>query len=470
MKPEEAGDEPQARQTVTWVQTLRSGLREQQRLQRQLAAQRAELKRDLGGKAVLIGWVATAAIADQKPTSIHPQAPGVVVHGTIVNAILTGELWRTLPRWVTSLATLAMGLLVTAAVTALSPGRGFVVSLLLAAAYLATNGLLLFDYGNVLLGIAGPVLCIGVVWAGGTMTRLIMEGVERARITRRFASYVDPQLVDFVLEHEEQDIFKGVEREMTVVFNDLAGFTALSERLGRDIVPMLNEFMGRATKVITRHHGLVNKFLGDGIMFFFNAPQPNLDYARDAVACVLDLQVMLQQFNRELADRDLPVLSLRTGASTGTMVVGDAGSAERSDYTVLGDMVNLASRLESANKAVGTSNLMTDRTVELAGDKFLFRPVGRITVVGQTVGVTVFEALAPLESATEEQKKLAELTRAMVDASIDGRPADCLEALNRMEDAFGESKLTHLYRDKCDCYLRDPSAGEFERQIVLTSK
>lgn len=469
LKPESEKD-PERQLLVRIVQNLRQALKEQPRLRAQLDRQRAELKSDFGGKAVIIGWAATGAIADRKPTSIHPEAPGVVVHGTIVNALLTGEVWHTLPWAATAGATLLLGLLVTAAVVNLPTEAASTAAAVILAAYLVFNGIVLFDYGNTLLGLAAPIVVIGAVWGGGTTYRLRGERAERRRITKRFSSYVDPELVNFVLEHADEDIFTGVEREMTVVFNDLAGFTALSERLGKQIIPVLNDFMSRATKVITKHHGLVNKFLGDGVMFFFNAPRDNPAQAADAIATVLELQDMLADFNRGLAEQSLPQLTLRTGVATGLMVVGDAGSSDRCDYTVLGDTVNLSARLESANKAVGTINLMTERTIELAGDPFLTRPVGRIQVVGQTIGVTVYEALALRDAATPEQKRLADLTREMVQASLDGRPADCLEAVTRLEEAFGETKLTHLYRDKCECYLKDPNAGEYDRQIVLTSK
>jgi adenylate cyclase len=424
----------------------------------------------MSGNAILIGWAATAAQADRKPTSVHPNAPGVVVHGTIFNAIMTGELWRTLPHGVTVSTTLLLGLIVTVIVTLLPPGRAAGYTGLLAALYIVVNGLLLFDYGNVILGLAGPFMAIALVWAVGTMVRLILEGFERARITKRFAAYVDPELVEFVLEQQTDEVFKGVKREITTVFTDLQGFTSLSEKLGTDIVPILNDFMDRATRVIKKHHGYVNKFLGDGVMFFYNAPRPRTTHARDAVATVIELYLMLEQFNKELAAKSLPTLALRAGVSTGELIVGDAGSRERCDYTVIGDAANLAARLESANKAIGTRNMMTARTIELAGDQYLFRPVGRLQVVGQTIGVMVYEAVAPLSEATPEQKRLTELTTAMVEASLDGRPADCLEACAAIEEEFGESKLTHLYREKCEQFLNDPSPGEFDRQIVLTSK
>ena len=157
-----------------------------------------------------------------------------------------------------------------------------------------------------MLGLAGPVTVMLLVWAGGTVIRLVLERYERARITARFASYVDPELVEFVLENEDQEVFKGTEREMTVVFNDLAGFTALSDRLGKQIILVLNEFMDLATRVIKRHHGYVNKFLGRRGDVLLQRPAAAGGLRRRGVHAVLELQLMLEEFNVRLAQRGLP--------------------------------------------------------------------------------------------------------------------------------------------------------------------
>jgi adenylate cyclase len=140
------------------------------------------------------------------------------------------------------------------------------------------------------------------------------------------------------------------------------------------------------------------------------------------------------------------------------------------DYTVLGDHVNLGSRLESASKAVGTTVLMTARTVELSGNGFLMRPVGKLCVVGKQSSVMTYEVLARLDEATDAQKSLAADTKSMVDSFLDGRLKECMEAIVRLESAHGRGKLTDLYRERCEYFMRDPSPGPFDCQIVLTEK
>jgi class 3 adenylate cyclase len=441
-------------------------------LQRQLVEGRRQLASDIQGKAVMIGHIATGLVRDKVPTSLHAECPGVVVHGVIYNGIVTGELWRFLPRWVTVAWTITLGLLTTFTTARLPPARALLTALLLIAGFVTVNFILLFDYGNVILGVAGPVVAIGTVWGGCTLARLVIERRERTLITQRFRNYVDPKLVDYVTAHPDQVKFEGQTRDMTVVFTDLGNFTPLTARLGEKTVPLLNEFLGRMVPVIRKHNGYVNKFLGDGIMFFYNAPEQNPHHARDAIATVLEMQEVLAGFNRDLADQGLPAVTLRAGVSTGNMIVGDAGTAEASDYTVLGDTVNYGSRLEGANKPFGSASLITERTVRQGGDGFLLRPMGKPAVVGrqEQQADLCYEVLARLDQATDEQRQLAQFSTDVVEAYVAGRFPDCLGAIDRMEAAVGAAKFTRLYRDECLRMMMDGVPANFHGQIVLTEK
>jgi class 3 adenylate cyclase/CHASE2 domain-containing sensor protein len=466
----DAGGEEKVRAAIVSAAAVRAAKAELPKLRAQWTQQRKELRQVLGGKAAIVGWTAVASVADQKPTPLHAGAPGVVVHGVIASAILTGDLWRTLPPWVTVAAVLVLGLATTAAASRLPAVASAPAAVVLASAYALANGYLLFDYGNQILDLGAPLLAVAVSWASGTVTRLYLEGEERRRITSRLGSYVDPGLVKYVLETRDETVLSGQRRETTVAFTDLEGFTTLSESMGEAVVPLLNDFMGRATVVINRHNGFVNKFLGDGILFFFNAPRPTDSFVPDAINAILDLQLMMAAFNDELAAGGHPRLRLRAGATTGLVIAGNAGSQKRFDYTVIGDLVNLAARLESANKFFGTSNLVTERTVEKAGDGFLFRPVGVIQVVGRSAGERVYETLGWAKDATDQQRTVAARSKAMFDAFTQGRAADCLTAVSDLEEVAGASKLTKMYRDRCAPYVSGAATGEMPREIVLAEK
>jgi CHASE2 domain-containing sensor protein/class 3 adenylate cyclase len=469
--------DPKRGQAEAAVAKLREIREADLKLDAELNAHRAQLRSIFQDKAVLVGWTANGVAADFFPTSLHPRCPGVVLHGVVFNQVMTGEVWRTLPPWVTLLVTLLVGALVTLAVSFLPPAKSLTAAALLVVGYLLVNGYLLFDYGNLVLGAAAPVVAVGVVFTGGTAAKLVVERWERARITRRLGSYVDPKLVDYVLKHPEQSLFEGQIREMTVVFCDVAGFTKLTETRGTETVTMLNELWGVVVPTIKQHDGLINKFMGDGIMFFYGAPDQSPHQARDAVTAVLAIRKAVERFNKEVAPaRNWPALGMRCGVSTGNMIVGDAGhttnpSEVRADYTVLGDNVNLGSRLEAANKAVGTGALVTERTWELSRDAgILFRPVGKLCVVGKKTGVMTYEPMALLDNATGQQKELASATKAVVESFMAGSLAECMEAIGRMEAAHGRSKLTDLYRERCEWFLREPSPEPFDCQIVLTEK
>src|SRR3954451_13379404 len=167
--------------------------------------------------------------------------------------------------------------------------------------------------------------------------------------------------------------------------------------------------------IMRRHRGFMNQLMGDGIMFSYGAPEENPSHAIDAVTTVLEMQVEMIDLNRELAEEGLPQLTVRGGVSTGKGVVGDSGGAGAFDYTCLGDTTNFGARLESANKYTGTKNLISARTAELLDERFLLRPVALLQVAGKTQPVMTFEPLIAAEHATDEHRRIAALTREMVD-------------------------------------------------------
>jgi adenylate cyclase len=256
---------------------------------------------------------------------------------------------------------------------------------------------------------------------------------------------------------------------MTMVFTDLAGFTSMTERLGEKAVALLAEYMSHMVPAIRRNRGYIAKQMGDGLFFFFNAPQPDPHQAENAVTTVLEMRDALDVLNASLKNRGLPELGMRAGVSTGRVVIGDAGTADASDYTALGDSVNLAARLEAANKAFGTHTLIVARTVELLQDQFLVRPIANLTVAGKTQGVPVFEPICRRSAATAAQLQLAELTAAVVSAYRTGDFSLCLQAADRMDTAVAPSKLTGLYRKLCQAHAAAP-AGTFTGDVVLSEK
>jgi adenylate cyclase len=185
------------------------------------------------------------------------------------------------------------------------------------------------------------------------------------------------------------------------------------------------------------------------------------------------MQRVMIDFNSRLRADGLPTLNMRVGILTGDMVVGDAGPTDGRDYTVLGDNVNLASRLEGANKATGTNTMIHWRTRELLGEQFVCRPIGRLQVKGKTEGVMTFEPLGPAGLITLQQRRIVELSTAVVDAYITGKFADCITAIDLMEAEVGPSKFTHLYRKEAQHRIEEfafKDISEFTGVITLSEK
>jgi class 3 adenylate cyclase/CHASE2 domain-containing sensor protein len=433
----------------------------------QLARQRAALRDALHDRAVFFGGTATS-LKDVQPTDLFGETPGIVVHGAVFNAIVTGKMWRRTPAALGTALTAAIGLVVLLLVMWLSPAPAFVASVAVGLGYLAVNGYVLFARDNLIVDAAGPAVAVAVVWALMTLADFLTEVADRARITKHFRTYVDPVVVDYVIEHPEHVRFDGERRELTIGFSDLAGFTTLTDQLGERVVPVLAEYVGQMIPVIRDRRGTFDKQIGDGLCFFFGAPKPDDQHAAQAVRTVMAMHAGLVEFNRTLDARGFPRLGMRIGLATGEVIVGDAGAKNAASYTTLGGTTNLASRLEGANKNFGTHTLVTARTVELLGDEFLLRPIANLRVAGKLSCTVVYEPICAAADATDRDRELAERTTAVFDAYRRGDFAACQRAVAAMEAAFGPSKLTRLYAER--------SAEPYDEkehcdgQIVLTEK
>ena len=320
-----------------------------------------------------------------------------------------------------------------------------------------------FESRVIFIAILPPVSAVvGMLLAMALFMERLALDTERALITRRFRSYVDPALVDYIMSHPEELRLQGRTDELTVVFTDLADFTQLSEELGTAVVQLVSDVHAQMVPVIRSHRGYVNKFLGDGMMFFFGAPRPDSEHAVSAIDTCVEILQKLQDFNLRVFRR----VSMRIGISTGIMIVGDAGSEEASDYTVFGDSVNLGARLETANKETGTTILLNQRNRELIGDRYLFRPVGKLHIRGQAAPVMTYEPLCPSASATDRDRKSAAQAQTVFDRYLAADFHGCIAAVAEAEQFAGHSKLLDLYRSNCQRLIANPPANGFSGELL----
>jgi class 3 adenylate cyclase/CHASE2 domain-containing sensor protein len=414
-----------------------------------LAANDAQFRETLGGKLVFIGFTATGVMADMMNTIFGARTPGVFGHIVMADMVLNGRSLAFAPSWIGPAAICLLGLVSTLTAARFGAGIGAAVVFLVLGTYVAVPGVMAFDRLDWICPLAAPVFGGLGGWIATTVAVAVITQREKQRVTRQFRARVSPQLVDMLAKNPDALSMSGVERESTILFGDLAGFTTISETLGGPaVVHTLNLYMGAMTKELTLRRAYVNKFLGDGILAFWSAFSEEPEQGRLAVEAALACQRVVKEIGTRPDRQGLPTISLRLGMATGKVVIGDCGAPpDLNDYTMIGDSANLAARLESANKQFGTSILVDGRTAELSkGSGLAMLSLGRVVVVGQSVPIHLHEIC--LED--DPSARIA-ATESMVRLFAEGRYDECRQALREIEVSIpGSGKLVHAFLDAID--------------------
>jgi adenylate cyclase len=346
----------------------------------------------LRGKVVFVALTGVGLL-DARSTPLRPHEPGVLVHATILDNLLRGEFMRRASPAANAAAVVAAALAVALATALLgSAAAAGMVSLVLLAGVLTAASLAYAS--GVWLDLAAPVLAGGLAFAGTMAANYVAEGRDKARVRQLFSRYVSPEYVRRLAD-SPGDVRLGGERvPITVLFSDIRGFTALSERLPAEaVIEVLNEYLGAMSAVVFRHGGTLDKFIGDAVMAFWGAPVAVDDHARRAMDAALEMLDELDSLNARWESRGAPTrLRIGIGIHTGDAVVGNIGSlAHKLDYTAIGDTVNLASRLETLTKELDAAILTSPATRGAVGnDAYDFRSKGEVHVKGKEEPVHVY--------------------------------------------------------------------------------
>ena len=365
---------------------------------------------DFDGKYVFFGLFAPG-LFDIISTPIDANYPGVGVHIAMMDTILNEEYLHDVSdvsAVLLILLAVALGIAIVSAFSQKSHSFGvkIVVFLLIEALYIALcYG---FFVGGTILPVTAPALALVLSFAATTTKVYLTEGKQRRYLKSAFSQYLSPTVINNLIDNPKALKLGGEEREITAYFSDVQGFTSISENLSpSELTELLNKYLSAMTDIILSYGGTIDKYEGDAIIAFWNAPTLQPDHAKRAVEAAIACQKKLDEMQEELmlmAKSEKP-LRHRIGLNTGRAVVGNMGSTQRFDYTMLGDTVNLASRLEGINKQFGTYTMCSKATMDGAiehGCEMKFRKVSNIAVVGRKEGVLVFE---PMEQAEFERRK-----------------------------------------------------------------
>jgi adenylate cyclase len=342
-------------------------------------------------KVVLLG-ASAAGSYEPRPTPMDAQAPGFMVHATLIDNLLSGEALRLAPYWLLLLEVLAMAVL--GGVLQLK-FRSIVPALtILAATFVLYFALavLAFQKMHFVFPVVAPGLALLVSYASAGISRYAITGRELRQTRGVLDRYVAPQLVDYVMSNLGTFQLKGDKRELTILISDVRNFTTMTEKSDpEELIAFLDDYLAAMTEIIFKHNGIVDKFIGDGILAYWGAFTPQTNHAEEAALAALEMIERLKELNQRWEGQGRQPISIGIGINTGTVVFGNIGKGKKIDFTVIGDAVNLAARLEGLNKEFGTSIVISAETLARLGTNVDARTLGGVKVKGKTIETQVFE-------------------------------------------------------------------------------
>jgi class 3 adenylate cyclase/CHASE2 domain-containing sensor protein len=391
---------------------------------------------------------------------------GVYVHATAVNNLLRGDPVVEPGRLVAGLIAIGFAGIVAAAALLLSPTLaalaylGLVATLVAVATAVFTRSLALPLSEPVLAGIAALVLTIGYRFVAVDKTERFLRA--------SFGLYLAPQVIEQMVSSQTQPQLGGEMREVTVFFSDVAGFSSISEQLTPDaLVGLMNEYLSAMTDIIEARGGYVDKYIGDSIVAVFGAPVNDPDHAANAVRAALECRERLEDLNKTAVAFRGHKLGHRIGLNTGEALVGNIGSRRRFNYTVMSDTVNLASRLEGANKYFDTSIMASEMTVIQTGDAFEWRELEAIRVKGRVQPVKIYEPLAEAGKTLAEQTQIAAV---YADGLARWRARDFSGAAGCFAKIASDDPPSALFLDRAQQLVDHPPGPEWEAVCTLEGK
>lgn len=348
---------------------------------------------ELKGKIALLGTTAPGLL-DLRATPVGEAYPGVEIHANLITGMLDGTIKLKPPYMLGAEVVLLLlaGSTMVLLLPLLSPLRATLASLVLLLFILTVN-LVFWQYGSMVLPLGSSLLMVLTLFALNMSYGYFVESRTKRQFTELFGQYVPPELVEEMSRDPEAYSMEGRKAELTVLFSDIRGFTTISEGLGPDeLTRLMNEYLSAMTEVVRKNRGTLDKYIGDAIMAFWGAPVSDAQHARMAVVTAMQMQAALPAVNKAFAAKGWPEIKIGVGVNTGDMTVGDMGSLVRKAYTVMGDAVNLGSRLEGVTKQYGVGILVGEGTRKAIKD-IVFREVDRVQVKGKEEPVAIYEPI-----------------------------------------------------------------------------
>lgn len=430
---------------------------------------RVELAK-LKDKIVLVGTTAPGLL-DMRSTPVAEVYPGVEIHANMIAGMLDQNL-KQQPAYMLGaevLWILVVGITLSVLLPLLTPMRAILVSISVFAISQALS-LAVWQYADVVMPIANSLVMIALLFALNMSLGYFVESRTKRQITSLFGQYVPSELVDEMSKHPDSISMEGDSREMTVLFSDVRGFTTISEGLDpKELSLLMNEFLTPLSRVVYKHRGTIDKYMGDCIMAFWGAPLPDGTHARNAILAGIEMQATLHALQAHFKERGWPPIKIGVGINTGRVSVGNMGSEVRIAYTVMGDEVNLASRLEGITKQYGVSVIVGENTRNAVAD-FVYRELDHVRVKGKDKPIAIFEPIglvAEVDKATLEELKLFHEMRRLYRKQNWDQAELQLMNLQRISP---QTALYKIYAGRVAYFRKNPPAGDWDGVYVFETK
>jgi adenylate cyclase len=420
---------------------------------------------DFSGKTVLIGGSAPA-ILDNWSTPLSGVSPGVEIHATVLDNLLRRDFVRVPAPAVFVGFVFLVSLLTAVGASVLRKIWQLIILFILCLALPCAAVWLAFRSGF-WLDFVVPEFAVVTGFISASLLNYSVEGKQRRFIKSVFRHYLSPDVIDRVIHNPALLRLGGEKREITSFFSDVAGFTTISESLEpEELVNLLNEYLSEMTDIILSSGGTLDKYEGDAIIAFWNAPLDQSDHALRACRAALDCQKRLAGLQPRFQEKYGRAVTMRIGLNSGAAVVGNMGSSRRFDYTAMGDTINLAARLESACKQYKVPILVGEETYRRVQSDVAAREVDIIRVVGKTKPVAVYEIVGETSGLTPAEREWLNLYE-------EAREAYKRREWEKAADIFGKIEgdaLSALYRERCRTLKQSPPAGDWDGVFDLKSK
>jgi len=424
----------------------------------------------LAGKILFIGTSATG-LGDLLATAIQNPFPGVEIQATLVNGMLE-NIFSYNPAW-TFGANLVLIILLgsIAAITFpyLGPRMLGLFIVLIPTALLLINNFIWKSTGLVLSFLV-PVILILSIAVLNIIYGYLFETRRRERLREMFGQYVPEKHIDEMLQTTSDYGLRGEDRDMSVLFADIRNFTGISENMSAaELVDMLNLFFTPMTEVIFKHRGTIDKYVGDLIMAFWGAPLHDNNHARHAIQSALEMQAKIKEMKPLLTTYKWPEIKMGIGINSGVMSVGDMGSRFRRNYTVLGDSVNLASRIEALTKFYDVGIITTENTIK-DQNKFVFRKLDRVRVKGKTGGNNIYEIVCAQAELTPELEQELQLYHRALSDYFAQKWHDAEILMKQLQQAHPQTKIYQIYLDRIEEYKKNSLPPDWDGVYAHVTK